>query len=261
MPYLQRNEIETPPDDTIVWRYFKLHHFLRTLKSKSIYFAPICKYFEDDPWEAAIPKSGLEWRHKMLVEADKKGEAKLQKAFQEILKIEGWRVRYTKAVKANCWHISNSESEAMWKLYIGSNDGVAVKSTVGRIKSAISESEQQIFIGKIKYIDYEEAEFNDVQWFDFCFHKRQAFKHENEMRLAFVNSSDIMIKTTNPSSIEVPSEMDSLVNELYVSSTREDLRSEIVAALRESGLNKKVFITSLSLPPINGLSLFKFMKK
>ncbi|MDY6863697.1 MAG: hypothetical protein SV062_12020 [Thermodesulfobacteriota bacterium] len=48
----------------------------------------------------------------------------LQKEFREILKIEAWRIKFTKAVKANCWYIGDSESEAMWKLYVANDDGV-----------------------------------------------------------------------------------------------------------------------------------------
>lgn len=258
MPYLQRDEVETPPDDSIVWRYFKFQRFMDLIKANSLYFSPICKY--EDPWEAAIPKSGLEWRHKRLLKAEKKGDGELQKEFREILKIEAWRVKFTYAVKANCWYIGDSESEAMWKLYVGSEDGVALKSTVKRIKSAISNSDHQIFMGKIKYIDYGTSEFNDVQWFDYCFHKRKAFAHENEMRLAFVNNQDIVHQTIDSNGVEVPVEMDTLIHELYVSTTNKDLRSKVVEGIRKCNLNKKVFLSALSLPPINGLSLFKFMK-
>ena len=258
MPYFQRDEIKTPPDDTVIWRYFKFHRFLDAIKNCSLYFSPISKY--DDPWEAAIPQSGLEWRHKKLIEAEKKGDSELQKEFQNILKIEAWRIKFTKAVKANCWYIGDSESEAMWKLYIGSGDGVAIKSTVNRIKSAIRDCSQQIFIGKLNYIDYGTAEFNDVQWFDLCFHKRKAFSHENEMRIAFVNALDMLHPASDPQGIEVPVNMDTLIDELFVSSTRADLREEVVKVINEHNLKKEVFLTALSLPPISGLSLFKFVK-
>ena len=149
----------------------------------------------------------------------------------------------------------------MWKLYIGKDDGVAIKSTVKRIKAAISSSEQQIFIGEIKYIDYEKSGFNDIQWFDLCFHKRSAFWHENEMRLVFVNDQDMFCQISDPQGVEVSTEMDTLIVELYVSSTRNDLRSDVVKVIRECNLKKDVYMTSLSLPPISGLSLFKFIKE
>lgn len=258
MPYLQRAEIKTPPDDTVVWRYFKFHHFLDAIKNRSLYFSPICEY--DDPWEAAIPQSGLEWRHKRLLAAEKKGDSELQTEFQNILKIEAWRVKFTKAVKANCWYVGDSESEAMWNLYVGSGDGVAIKSTVNRIKSAIINSSQQIFIGKLNYIDYGAAEFNDIQWFELCFYKRKAFSHENEMRLAFVNDLDMLNPTRDTQGVKIPVELDTLIDELFVSSTREDLRDEVVKVINKYNLKKEVFLTALSLPPISGLSLFKFVK-
>jgi len=259
MAYLQRDEIKTPSDNAIVWRYSKFYRFEDMIKSKSLYFAPICNY--DDPWEAAIPKSGLEWRHKKLLEAEKKGNDELQNQFREILKIEAWRINYTKAVKANCWHIGDSESEAMWKLYVGSEDGVVIKSSVKKIKSAISKTNYQIFIGAIHYVDYGKAEFNDIQWYDLCFHKRQAFAHENEMRLAFVNNQDILNQKQTAVGIQVPVEISTLIDEIYISTSNQDLLSKVVALLEEAKHNKKVYLSSLSLPPMSGLSLFKFVKQ
>jgi len=72
MPYLNRPEIETPPDGTVVWRYMAFESLEHLVIKKALYFSPIAKFLKDDSWEASIPKSGVEWRRRQLIEAEKK---------------------------------------------------------------------------------------------------------------------------------------------------------------------------------------------
>jgi len=37
-----------------------------------------------------------------------------------------------------CWHASNYESAAMWKVYVQGNEGIAIQSTVGRLKGSLN---------------------------------------------------------------------------------------------------------------------------
>jgi len=52
----------------------------------------------------------------------------------------------------NSW-TENGESMAMWELYAGSPGGVAIKSTIRKLKSAISSACERIHIGRVDYID------------------------------------------------------------------------------------------------------------
>src|ERR1700684_3186025 len=46
--------LNTPKDDTILWRYSDLSHFLNLLERQMLYFANR-REFIDDPWEGVIP--------------------------------------------------------------------------------------------------------------------------------------------------------------------------------------------------------------
>lgn len=258
MPYIQRNEIVTPPDETVIWRYFRLEYFKQAIESNTLYFSPIYKFA--DPWEASIPKAGLEWRRKQLIDAGKKGKDALDKAIENVLKIEGIRQQSTRAVKANCWHMGYHESEAMWKLFVGTGDGVAIKSTVGHIKEALSEADEDIFIGQINYINYNDANFNDVQWYRYCFHKREAFSHEKEMRLAFFDINEYRSSNPNAAGRFVSTDLKHLILEIKVSANREDLIKEVISATKKTAIVVSPALTELSMPPINALSLFTFIK-
>ena len=77
----------------------------------------------------------------------------------------------------NCWHLNDSESDAMWKIYAKNVGGIAICSTTGRLKSSLSDP-RPIFIGKIKYINFAaDAEEFDIIVRRFM-RKNNAFSHE-----------------------------------------------------------------------------------
>lgn len=257
MPYQGREQIDTPSNDTIIWRYMSLEYFESLIDSQKLYLCPISKYLKDDPWEAAIPLSGLQWRHEKLLEAEAKGKEELEKVFKEIVKLEGFREQFTHSVKVSCWHISNHESEAMWKLYNGSEFGVAIQSTVGKLISSISKAEEEIFIGNVKYIDYETDSFNDIQWFEYCYHKRNSFSHENELRLSHFNSTELLLQNQNPSGDLIEIDPKELIGQVLVSPFDQEKLDKINTKLSSMGMAEASF-SKLLAPPYNGFSLFKF---
>lgn len=261
MPYLNRPEILTPPDAASVWRYFKSRYFLNALATGALHFSPISRFARDDPWEAAIPKSGLEWRRQLPIKARDKGKAELERAVENVLKMEGFRQQSAKAVKANCWHISLTESEAMWKLFVGQENGVAIRSSVGNIKSALAAASEQVFVGEIRYVNYNDAEFNDVQWHDYCFHKREAFSHEKEMRLAFFDVEEFMTQAGEAKGASVKVNMQELILEVRVKADRSEVMDDIKSALASASIGIEPTPTELAMPPISALSLFTFAKK
>jgi len=81
----------------------------------------------------------------------------------------------------SCWHLNSHESEAMWKLYIKSEEGVAIQSTYRRLCESLSRCQGEIFIGKVKYIDYATDQSNEPDFWPLM-HKRKSLTHEQEVR-------------------------------------------------------------------------------
>jgi hypothetical protein len=54
----------------------------------------------------------------------------------------------------SCWHKNEQESAAMWKLYLKSEEGIAVQTTFGRLKSCLEQCSEVIQIGRVQYRDY-----------------------------------------------------------------------------------------------------------
>jgi hypothetical protein len=71
----------------------------------------------------------------------------------------------------------------MWRLYLQGNEGIALQSTFGRLRDSFEkEKEHKIYIGEVKYIDFEnELMSHEGYHYAFLF-KRKSFEHERELR-------------------------------------------------------------------------------
>jgi hypothetical protein len=111
----------------------------------------------------------------------------------------------------------------MWGLY--SKGGVAIKTSVGAIKSALAADEQShvVHIGAIKYIDFTDQTVNpsdcvteDGQLIGMV--KRIAYAHENEVRMYVApqrESKSLALK--EPVSLRVSVDVDKLLEAVVIS--------------------------------------------
>jgi hypothetical protein len=167
--YEQHPEFETPPDDSQLWRYLDVGRFLGLLSTKTLYFARISEL--DDPWEAAHPAILRNYVKTNLV--DKDGIPQLVSAFDFL----------ARSAAVNCWHRNDGESIAMWSLYNSGNEGVAVQTTVGRLKRALVQEPRKVLIGMVSYIDYDrDPMHHSLNAISPLMHKRQSYRHEAEVR-------------------------------------------------------------------------------
>jgi len=113
-----------------IWRYLDLARFLDILDSSTLCFSRIDKF--EDTYEGYVPVNG-----------------NYLSRFSHVLDY------VNKFQYANCWHINESESAALWKLYSDSNNSVAIQSTVGRLKNSLGNSPEQICLSEIQYRDYD----------------------------------------------------------------------------------------------------------
>jgi len=95
-----------------------------------------------------------------------------------------WKTRF-----AWCWFRSCRESAAMWSVY--GNQGVAVKTTVGKVAKVVEAKGRKFICSPMTYVDHRtgtSAEFNPEQKSDFplllrpFFLKREEYKSEQEVR-------------------------------------------------------------------------------
>jgi hypothetical protein len=154
-----------------------LAQYLSVLKDSSIYFSPLSAF--EDPFEGSSPynlslASILERQH---------SNGEIDKAFLEISAAGPRLVRsiLRNATCVSCWHLSEHESDAMWKLYSRSNASIALKTTCGKLRAQMPESAR---FGKLNYVDFSTFVPPPGPFtYDPVFFKRKAFEHEKEMRI------------------------------------------------------------------------------
>ena len=167
-----------PPPDAILWRYMDFTKFIALLEKGELFFARSDKL--NDPFEGSFPKKNTKARYVNLHPEFKEAISSLpslMSAFWMQLK------RFT---LVSCWHKSNYESEAMWKLYASTNGGLAIKTRFDSfVRSFITE--EKIHIGQVQYVDYDNDLIPEDDPLSPYLHKRKSFEHEQEVRAIVQN--------------------------------------------------------------------------
>ena len=143
-----------------------LAKFLYLLNQKMLWFCRLDKY--EDPFEGYATPLLLE-KHdseltKIYAELQKQG-AKNLNFYSDANKLMNKNQLKTMRHRtyANCWHISEHESDAMWKLYSAGNEcSLAIVSTVSQLsESCITKMDNCIFENeKIKNLEKNLYETN-----------------------------------------------------------------------------------------------------
>lgn len=119
----------------------------------------------------------------------------------------------------------------MWRLYCGKGNGVAVQTTYERLVKAI-ESEFEVYVGCVKYIDYDREWFSDANAFYPVMHKRLAFAHEREVR--FVSSPSAyraMPPEQKPTSISISWNSSTMIERVYIDPYAPEYFYEVVQSI------------------------------
>jgi hypothetical protein len=100
------------------------------------------------------------------------------------------RSDYRHFMYGSCWHAGQTESDAMWRLYVGETNGIAIRTTLGRIQDHIvmTETAGRVITGMVRYLDYSSAIFDYIGPVEAWFCKRVEFAFESEFRLLFLHT-------------------------------------------------------------------------
>jgi len=109
--------------------------------------------------------------------------------------------------RINSWFMSENESIAMWDLYSSQHGGVAVQSSVGRLIDCVAACPQDVHIGTVTYIDFDDKSV-DLPY-HLSTYKRIAFKHEEELRAVIISDS------ADPNT-DIEVNLDVLIEKVYI---------------------------------------------
>lgn len=251
--YKEHLIFEKPIDvNTKIWRYLDFTKFVSLLDKQALFFARSDKL--NDPFEGSISKVNLIER--FLLSKNWSEKAKINWAKTQIDSSNFFK-ELRRFTIINSWHLNNFESAAMWKLYLKNDDGVAIQSTFNRLTKCFNGfTKYDIYIGKIKYIDYEMEMVPEGFTFYPFLYKRKSFEHEQELR-ALIQKYPIKNKKLDYSfdlfdrGEYIPVDLGNLIEKIYVSPTSPTWFKELVSSITNKfNLKKEVLQSILSEDPV-----------
>lgn len=151
-------------DDKEIWRYLDFYQLVSILEREQLYFSALSEF--SDPFEGSFPIADS-------IEANS-GDARVKR----------FRERFPNCVFANCWHINDRESASMWNQY--DERGIAIKTTIDKLRNSLTLYLKGIHIFDVKYVDYEEESMEFHHRLDVYRYKRKSYEHEQELRAMFI---------------------------------------------------------------------------
>ena len=241
---------DEPPSDTVLWRYMDLSRFLALLERRALYMSAVSRF--SDPFEGTMT-------HALRAQVEARGK-------NHAREWASWRI----ATYVNCWNQDIEESVALWSMYSTSHGGVAIRSSVGAIKSALDPNGgsrgNELYIGRVRYVDFDTVTMPEDNTLWPVVHKRLPYRFEQEIRVVMWARTlvwyaqgeaesagrewpDVLRKLVPPG-FDVAIEPNALVQAVVVAPDAPDWLLELVRALAARyGLAASVERSRLDAPP------------
>jgi len=238
-----------------LWRYMSLAKLVSLLDTRCLYFARSDQL--GDPFEGS-------WARNQPGRDLLAGMAKPEVA------AERRRLRWKndrESTVISCWHLSESESAAMWNQY--ADAGIAIQTTFAGLAGSLpqpaedTKGSRPIYLGLVNYIDYESDSVPEgIAYWPFM-HKRQSFSHEREVRAVIHRMGDGIREYKEASmhlidpgfqthGVYVPVDLDLLIGRVYVSPASTTWFAEAVRSVMvRFGIQTEVNHSALDALPIH----------
>lgn len=236
-----------------IWRYMDLPKFINLLSTRTLYFTCLSRF--PDTYEGWMPRSYMKameqlccaqiseiqqkkeyiashnkYNNNIVINSASKNiedQFALKKVFKELNEKFG----------ANCWHINEVESEAMWHLYGATGAGIAIESTREQLENSIKgATPHKVIVDVIKYMDFDVDPIDKgIKGNIIGFIKRKSFEHEKELR-AMVRLPSIGVGTN------VKCDLNVLISKIYIAPRAEKYYVDAVKFILNS-INTKIDAT------------------
>jgi hypothetical protein len=143
-----------------VWRFMDFTKYVAMLHRHALYLARADQM--PDPFEGSYANANYRDHRRA-------GNGQAEQLRQRVL--------------LSCWHQNEHESAAMWRIYLSSQDGVAIRTTTERLREAFVESPEQLRLGAVRYLDYQNDRVPQGHELEPFFCKRKSFDYEREVRV------------------------------------------------------------------------------
>jgi hypothetical protein len=237
--------VELDNKELKIWRFLDFTKFVTYLDKKALFFVRADNL--DDRFEGKFINANIEHWKNILKIGKNMERLEIYNAFR-------------KTIYICSWHMNEYESAAMWKLYLKSDEGVAIQSTFKRLMDCFkNNNDDDIYIGKVRYIDYNKENIKEGNIFNPFLYKRKSFEHERELR-AVTMKSDYKEQTIENPILHIDPgwignyvkvDLNVLIEKIIVSPTAPEWFAGLVGSImKKYGFNKKIVQSNLSKDPI-----------
>lgn len=222
--YTYHEGLNNISDKVNLWKFMDLPKFINLLNGK-MYFNRLNNF--EDVYEGTYPNGNLTMRDEVY-----SPEERMSQATYDKLANKAQNNTYV-----SCFHNSKSETAFMWNIY-GKEGGIAIKTTGKRLKESFSLTDEDIYIGKVSYIDYNRDYIPESNLLYLGTYKRKSFSAEKEFRCLVFDSENI--KYGKKTGILIDVDLNQLIMGLYVSPYAPDyLTDDLNKILMEKGIRVK----------------------
>jgi hypothetical protein len=243
-----------PPahESVSVWRYMDFTKFVDLLDTKTLFFTRADRF--DDRFEGSYPQQNVTTRAGSFV---KRGFSR-DNAQGTATLITNFGKEMPRFVAINCWHINTHESAAMWRLYLKSNEGIAIQSTFQCLRDSFLPSQEMIHLGLVDYIDYESDKISEYNQLSPFVYKRKSFAHENELRAIIfkppvtgANHTARLDIDVISDGLRVPVDLGKLILKVFVAPNSAAWLTKLVKSVATKyGIQSPVIQSSLAKDPV-----------
>lgn len=166
-----------------VWRYMELSKYLDMLLNKKLFFVRADRL--DDRFEGSWPSIDKQkhlqyWKSFKTVNPPLSDE-QIEKLIADDEKLNQNRQKDT---FINCWHVSESESYAMWKVYGQADKSIAIQTSFEKLQKVLLEKAS---LGLVEYFDFDSDSLFANKKYGACpyYFKRKSFEYERELRCVY----------------------------------------------------------------------------
>ncbi|GLQ45678.1 DUF2971 domain-containing protein [Dyella lipolytica] len=242
-----------PPadEDVKIWRYMDFTKLISLFDSEALFLSRADKL--GDPFEGSFPLANVLARAFVPAQVPEEFKANFQEA---MAKKAITHKRVSRCVAVNCWHMNDHESAAMWKLYLKSDEGIAIRSSYRRLRDAI-QHEGPVYVGCVNYIDYQQEWFPEANLLNPFVYKRKSFEHERELRVVLPVFSaaspgrEYFEVPTIDHGINVKVDLQVLIESVYIApGTAKWFHDLVSSAITRYGHTFRIVQSELSQEPI-----------
>jgi hypothetical protein len=200
---LEATTAEPTDENTKLWRFMDFTKYVAMLHRRALFFTRADQL--PDPFE------GLYLRHAHQ---------------RHCTESRGSENDLRQRVCLSCWHENEHESAAMWRLYLSYEDGVALKSSPARLRAALSDTDEPLHLGVVRYLDYDKDNMPARHELDPFFCKRKSFEYEREVRVVW--RADAAFDQLGR---YLPASLEQLIEEVVISPTAEVWFEDLVRSV------------------------------